>query len=343
MELSYHKKYPRAIDSFRINSYNKNQYIKTMNKKNIYDSIIIGSGPAGYTAAMYLSRGNLKTLLFAGATPGGQLMITTDVENYPGFEHGIMGPELMEVMRKQTARFGTEIIDTNVTHVDFSKNPLMVTSGDTLYHAKTVIITTGASAKWLGIESEKRLQGKGISGCATCDGYFFKEKDLIVVGGGDTAMEEALFLTKFAKSIKILVRRDKLRASAIMAERVRNHPKISILFNMEVKEFLGEQKLDGVMVVNNITNEEQVLRVQGAFIAIGHNPNTEIFSGHIVMDELGYIIRRKNSETSVPNVFVAGDVHDRRYRQAVTAAGYGCEAAIDAMKYLEEREEKRDK
>lgn len=307
-----------------------------MEQKNIYDTIIIGSGPAGYTAGIYASRGNLKTLLLAGDISGGQLMITTEVENYPGFKKGITGPELIEEMREQAMRFNTKVIDTNVTQINFTKNPLEIIAGNKSYYAKTCIIATGASAQWLGIESETRLMGKGISGCATCDGFFFKEKDIVVVGGGDSAMEEALFLTKFAKSIKILVRRDKLRASSIMQERAKHHPKISFLWNTEVKEFIGKERLESVNIANNKTGKEDTVIVQGAFIAIGHNPNTEIFKGHLELDERGYIKRTENSQTSVQGVFVAGDVHDHRYRQAVTAAGYGCEAAIDVMKYIEE-------
>lgn len=307
-----------------------------MKQKNIYDTIIIGSGPAGYTAGIYASRGNLKTLLFAGDVPGGQLMITTEVENYPGFKRGITGPELIEEMREQAMRFNTEVIDTNATQVNFRKTPLEIIAGSKEYYAKTCVIATGASAQWLGIESETRLMGRGISGCATCDGFFFKEKDIIVVGGGDSAMEEALFLTKFAKSIKILVRRDKLRASSIMQERAKNHPKITFLWDTEVKEFVGKERLDGIKIANNKTKKEDTIIAQGAFIAIGHKPNTGIFKGHIELDERGYIKRILNSQTSAKGVFVAGDVHDHRYRQAVTAAGYGCEAAIDVMKYLEE-------
>ncbi len=308
-----------------------------MDQKNIYDTIIIGSGPAGYTAGIYASRGNLKTLLLAGDVPGGQLMITTEVENYPGFKKGIAGPELMEEMREQAIRFNTEVINANVTQVNFKKNPLEITSSGKAYYAKTCIIATGASAQWLGIASEARLMGKGISGCATCDGFFFKEKNIVVVGGGDSAMEEALFLTKFAKSIKILVRRDKLRASSIMQERAKNHPKISFLWNTEVKEFVGKDRLESVKITNNKTGKEDTIIAQGAFIAIGHKPNTEIFKGNIELDERGYIKRILNSQTSSKGVFAAGDVHDHRYRQAVTAAGYGCEAAIDVMKYLEEK------
>lgn len=308
-----------------------------MENKTIYDTIIIGSGPAGYTAGIYASRGKLKTLLLAGSQPGGQLMITSDVENFPGFEKGVMGPDLMKNMRKQSERFGTEIIDDMVTKVDFSQAQLSVHVGDKIFTGRTAIIATGASAKWLGLDSETKLKGKGISACATCDGYFFKDKDVIVVGGGDSAMEEALFLTKFVKSIKILVRKDKLRASAIMQSRAQENKKIEILFNTEVKEFLGENTVEGVTVINNKTNKESTLHVQGAFIAIGHKPNTDIFKGQIELDEKGYAVRKSKSQSSKNNVFIAGDVHDIRYRQAITAAGYGCEAAIDVMHYLEEQ------
>lgn len=309
-----------------------------MSKKEIYDTIIIGSGPAGYTAAIYASRANLKTLVFTGNEPGGQLMITTGIENFPGFKNGIQGPDLMKEMEEQAKKFGTKIINSEVTRVDFLKNPfeIFTSGGGKIYLTKTVIITTGARAQWLGTESESRLRGKGISACATCDGFFFKNKDVIVVGGGDTAMEEALYLTHFAKSIKILVRRDVLRASPIMQDRAKKNPKIDFLFNTEVKEFLGKEKLEGVQIINNKTNKIDELKIDGAFIAIGHKPNTEIFLGQLEINENGYIIRKKYSETSVNGVFVAGDAHDPRYRQATTAAGYGCEAAIDAMRYLYE-------
>ena len=328
-----------------------------MPKNTIYDTIIIGSGPGGYTAAIYASRGNLKTLEFTGPEPGGQLLITSEIENFPGFSAGIQGPELMKIMEEQAKKFGTEIIHTEVTRVDFSKTPFEIFTGspsplpsphggeggrrpdegEKLYRAKTCILATGASALWLGIESETRLKGRGISGCATCDGFFFKDKDIIVVGGGDTAMEEALFLTKFVKSIKILVRKDALRASAIMKDRAKKNPKIEVIFNTEVKEFLGKDRLEGIKIINNKTKKENELKIQGAFIAIGHKPNTGIFQGQVELDPIGYIIRKENSQTSVEGVFTGGDVHDHRYRQAVTAAGYGCEAAIDAMRYLEEK------
>lgn len=307
-----------------------------MAKNTIYDSIIIGSGPGGYTAAIYASRGNLKTLEFTGPEPGGQLLITTEIENFPGFSAGIQGPELMKTMEEQAKKFGTEIIHALVEKVNFNKHPFEIVSQGKTYYAKTCIIATGASALWLGIESETRLNGRGISGCATCDGFFFKDKDVIVVGGGDTAMEEALFLTKFVKSIKIFVRKDALRASAIMQNRAKKNPKIEIIFNTEVKEFLGKERLEGVKIINNKTKEEKKLKIRGAFIAIGHKPNTAIFQGQVELDQKGYIVRKENSQTSVKGVFVAGDVHDHRYRQAVTAAGYGCETAIDAMRYLEE-------
>lgn len=308
-----------------------------MPKNTISDVIIIGSGPAGYTAAIYASRANLKTLLFSGNEPGGQLMITTDVENFPGFKNGIQGPELMKEMEDQAKRFGTEIINSEATRVNFKKNPFEISANNNSYFGKTCIIATGARAQWLGLESETRLKGKGISACATCDGFFFKNKDIIVIGGGDTAMKEALFLTKFVKSIKILARRDVLRASAIMIERVKKNKKITFLFNSEVKEFIGKEKLEGIKIINNKTKKEEILTIEGAFLAIGHKPNTEIFKSQIEIDENGYIVRKNNSQTSVEGVFASGDVHDHRYRQAVTAAGYGCEAAIDAMRYLDEK------
>ncbi|KKQ56851.1 MAG: Thioredoxin reductase [Parcubacteria group bacterium GW2011_GWA2_38_13] len=310
-----------------------------MHKDTPYDVIIIGSGPGGYTAAIYASRGNLKTLEFTGSEPGGQLMITSEIENFPGFRDGIQGPELMKQMEEQAKKFGTQIIHALAEKVDFTKKILEIVSEGKTYYAKTCIISTGARAQWLGIVSEIRLKGRGISACATCDGFFFKNKDIIVVGGGDTAMEEALYLTKFVQSIKILVRKDASRASAIMQKRANENPKIEFLFNTEVKEFLGKDKLEGVKIINNKTNEIKDVKIEGAFIAIGHKPNTEIFQGQIELDLNGYIVRKIHSQTSDERVFVAGDVHDHRYRQAVTAAGYGCEAAIDALKYLDERKE----
>lgn len=301
----------------------------------MYDSLIIGSGPAGYTAAIYSARANLKVLCIEGALSGGQLMITTDVENYPGFPEAIAGPELMKKFREQAARFGTELITKDVTRVDFSNNIKKVSIGEEEYQTKTVIITTGATAKWLDVPNEKNLYNKGVSACATCDGFFFRGKEVAVIGGGDTAMEEALFLTKLVNKVTVIHRRDQLRASKIMQQRAFDNPKITFLWDSVVTEYVGQQKLEGLKIKNLKTNKENVFPTQGAFIAIGHEPATKIFKGHVELDEKEYIVRKENSMTSVAGVFVAGDVHDSRYKQAVTAAGYGCEAAIDAERWLE--------
>ncbi len=303
----------------------------------LYDVIIIGSGPAGYTAALYAARANLSVLMFRGRESGGQLMLTSDVENYPGFEEGILGPDLMEHMEKQARRFGAQMRDEEVTRLDTSERPfkLYTDEGDEPAVGRAVIISTGASARWLGLESETRLRGRGVSACATCDGFFFKGKDLAVIGGGDTAMEEALFLTKYATHVTVIHRRDSLRASKIMQERALKHPKISFIWDTTVEEVSGDQAVDGLRLRNLKTGEEHTLAVQGVFIAIGHEPNTAIFKGQIDMDEKGYIITREYTMTNVPGVFAAGDVTDHRYRQAVTAAGDGCRAAIDAERWLE--------
>ena len=303
--------------------------------------IIIGSGPAGFTAAIYAGRANLKPLLFEGRTkggqPGGQLMLTTDVENYPGFPQGVLGPELMELFRKQAARFGTELAVEDVTAVDFSKKPFKVTAGgkDTL--AKTVIISTGASANWLNIPSEKPLQGYGVSACATCDGFFFKNKEVLVVGGGDSAVEEATFLTKFAAKVTIVHRRGALRASKIMQDRAFNNKKIGFIWNSAVQEIKdpAQKKVTGVVLKNLVTGETGEKKCDGVFMAIGHTPNSELFKGRIDLDAKGYIQVRDGSHTSVPGVFACGDVQDFKYRQAVTAAGSGCMAALDAERFLE--------
>ncbi len=302
-----------------------------------YDVIIIGSGPAGYTAALYAARANLSVLMFRGLESGGQLMLTSDVENYPGFEEAILGPDLMEHMEKQARRFGTEMRDEEIIRIDTSKRPfrLYPDGQDEPALARSIIISTGASARWLGLESETQLRGRGVSACATCDGFFFKGKDLAVIGGGDTALEEALFLTRYASHVTIIHRRDSLRASKIMQERALKHPKISFLWDTAVDEVLGEQAVDGLRLSNLKTGEVSTLAVQGVFIAIGHQPNTALFQGHIDMDEQGYIIQREHTMTNVPGIFAAGDVTDHRYRQAVTAAGDGCRAAIDAERWLE--------
>jgi thioredoxin reductase (NADPH) len=301
----------------------------------LYDAIIIGSGPAGYTAAIYAARANLTVLVFQGYAVGGQLMLTSDVENYPGFEEGILGPALMEKLEQQAKRFGAEMLPEDVTAVDFRRRPFVISSDSGEYLARAVIIATGASAKWLGLPSEQRLQGRGVSACATCDGFFFKNKDVAVVGGGDTAMEEALFLTRYANHVTVIHRRDTLRASKIMQERAFKNPKISFIWNSEVIEVLGEDSVTGLRLRNVKSGEESTLTVQGLFLAIGHQPNTELFRGLITMDEAGYILPVEHTMTNIPGVFAAGDVTDHRYRQAVTAAGDGCRAAIDLERWLE--------
>lgn len=298
--------------------------------------LIIGSGPAGLTAAIYAARAGLEPLMVEGLERGGQLMITTDVENFPGFPDGIMGPELMEQVRKQAERFGTRIITSNVTAVDFSQRPFKVWVGQDLYEAEGVIISTGASARWLGIEGEQRLTGFGVSACATCDGFFFREKELVVVGGGDSAMEEALFLTKFATKVTVIHRRDSFRASTIMSDRVLNHPKIEVIWNTVVEEVTGDPTVEGVKLHDLETDERSLFRTDGMFVAIGHTPNTKVFIDHLELDNAGYILTDPGrTETSVEGVYAAGDVTDKVYRQAVTAAGLGCQAALDAERWLE--------
>lgn len=300
--------------------------------------IIIGSGPAGYTAAIYTSRALLEPLVFEGEDAGGQLMITTEVENYPGFSKGVTGPALMEEMRAQAERFGTRFIRRNVTKVDFSARPFKVWDGDKLYLAHSVIVCTGASAKYLGLESERRFYNKGVSACATCDGAFFRNMEVAVVGGGDTAMEEATFLTRFASKVYIIHRRDQFRASKIMADKALGNPKIEVIWNTVVEEILGDQFVTGLKIRNVVTGEVKEMPVQGLFLAIGHKPNTELFKGILELNENGYIITKPRSTyTSVEGVFAAGDVQDHVYRQAITAAGSGCMAAIDAERWLESK------
>ena len=304
--------------------------------ENVRNLIIIGSGPAGLTAAIYASRALLSPLVIAGRTPGGQLMITSEVENFPGFPESILGPDLMVKMREQATKFGTDFLDDDVTSVDFSRRPLEVTAGGKTLHAKAVIVATGASALWLGIESEKRFMGKGVSGCATCDGAFFRNVPIAVIGGGDSAMEEALFLTRFASRVIIVHRRSELRASPFMAKKARDNPKIEFVWDSVVKDITGEKTVSGLILRNLKSGEESSLDVKGVFVAIGHKPNTEIFRGQLPLDEKGYIRLKDGSRTEVEGVFASGDVHDHRYRQAVTAAGWGCVSALDAQKYLEE-------
>lgn len=304
----------------------------------IENVIIIGSGPAGLTAAIYASRALLKPLMIEGEEVGGQLMTTTDVENYPGFPDGIMGPELMIQTKKQAERFGTRFISRNVTKVDFSAHPFKIWVGEDLYQSQSVIISTGASAKYLGLPSEKRLLGRGVSACATCDGAFFRDQEVVVIGGGDTAMEEANFLTRFASKVYLVHRRDSFRASKIMADRTMNHPKIEVLWNTVLEEVLGEKGVEAARLRNSVTKEQTDLKVQGVFIAIGHKPNTDLFTGQIKTNEVGYITTKPHSAyTSIPGVFASGDVADPIYRQAITAAGTGCMAAIDCERWLEEQ------
>jgi thioredoxin reductase (NADPH) len=304
--------------------------------KNIRDVIIIGSGPAGLTAALYAARANLKPLVIEGVQSGGQLMITTEVENYPGFPKGILGPELMDQMHAQVERFGTEFVRGDITAVDLKKTPFRITTDEETYYSKTLIIASGASAKLMGLPSEMRLMGHGVSACATCDGFFFRGKEVVVVGGGDTAIEEATFLTKFATKVTIIHRRDSLRASKIMQDRAKTNPKIAFLWDTVIEDVKGDPVVTAVQLKNVKTGKATEMKCDGVFVAIGHEPNTKLFAGQLKLDEHGYIVTKKETtETSAPGVFAAGDVQDHRYRQAVTAAGTGCMAAIDAEKYLE--------
>ncbi|WP_119070270.1 thioredoxin-disulfide reductase [Rubrobacter indicoceani] len=307
----------------------------------VYDVAIIGSGPAGYTAALYASRANMKTVVFKGWESGGQLMLTTDVENFPGYKDGVMGPEMMEDLEGQAARFGSEMRPDEIDRIDFSERPfkLWAEDEDRPTIAKTVIIATGAKAKWLGLENEQRLMGRGVSGCATCDGFFFRDKKVAVIGGGDTAMEEALYLTNHASEVNLIHRRDEFRASQIMLDRARKNEKINILTNTTVEDILGEDAVTGARLKNARTGDESDLPVDGFFTAIGHEPATALFRGKVETDDEGYIIQKDHTMTSVPGVFAAGDVSDRRYRQAITAAADGCRAAIDAERWLDDQGE----
>lgn len=306
----------------------------------VHNVIIIGSGPAGYTAALYTARANLNPLMFAGLQPGGQLMITTDVENYPGFPDGIMGPEMMDLFRRQVERFGTMIRQEEVTKIDFSQRPFKVWVNEEMHQARAVIVSTGASAKWLGLPSEVTFGGFGVSACATCDGFFFRNKEVIVVGGGDTAMEEANYLTRHCSKVILVHRRDTFRASKIMQDRVLANPKIEVVLDTTIDEILGQtdpfKKVTGVRLHNVVTGEKVERPIDGVFIAIGHKPNSDLFKGVLDMDDVGYLcVQPGSTRTNIPGVFAAGDVADSIYRQAVTAAGTGCMAAIDAERFLE--------
>ena len=306
-------------------------------KKTKFDVVIIGAGPSGYTAGIYCSRAGYDTLILSGILPGGQLVNTTEVENYPGFEKGIMGPDLMIEMRKQTQRMGTTIIDDEVVNVDFRNSPFKILTGSEEYEGRAVIIATGANPRKLGLEGEQTFAGKGVSYCATCDGPFFRNQELIVVGGGDSAIEEGTFLTKFATKIHLVHRRNELRASKIMQERALNNEKIEFHWDSEVIDIKGDKKMQQGVIKNIKTNEETTLDVGGLFVAIGHEPNTKLFKNQIDLDEEGYIVLKNKTHTNIEGVFAAGDVHDRSYRQAITAAGFGCMAAIDVDKYLTEQ------
>jgi thioredoxin reductase (NADPH) len=297
--------------------------------------VVLGSGPAGYTAALYAARADLAPLVLKGLDAGGQLMLTTDVENYPGFADAILGPELMDAMEKQAARFGAEMLAQTATRVDLSSRPFGVWAGDQEWRAKTLIVATGASAKWLGVQGEEKLRGRGVSACATCDGFFFRDRRLIVVGGGDTAMEEAGFLTKFASDVTIVHRRDEFRASKIMQDRVMDNPKISVVWDSVVEEILGDAAVTGVRLRHVKTRETSELETDGVFVAIGHTPNTALVEGQLELSDGYIVVQEPTTRTSVPGVFAAGDVTDVIYRQAVTAAGQGCKAAMDAERLLE--------
>ncbi len=316
--------------------------IKIVDKiKTKYDVIIIGAGPSGYTAGIYCSRAGYDTLILSGLLPGGQLVNTTEVENYPGFENGIMGPDLMIDMRKQSQRMGTTIIDDVVVDVDFRRKPFKVLTASDEFEGRAVIIATGANPRKLGVEGEEAFSGKGVSYCATCDGPFFRNQEILVVGGGDSAIEEATFLTKFASNVHVIHRREELRASKIMQERAFNNEKIKFHFDSAITKIKGDQKIQQAVLKNLKTNEETTLDAGGLFVAIGHEPNTQLFKGQIDLDEEGYIVLKSKTYTNIEGIFAAGDVHDRNYRQAITAAAFGCMAAIDVDKYLTETADKQ--
>lgn len=306
-----------------------------MERSQIKELIIIGSGPAGLTAAIYAARGNLKPLVIAGRGAGGQLTLTTDVDDFPGFENGIQGPKLMDKMRKQAQRFETRFIDEDITSVDLRVRPFIINTETQTLKARAVIIATGASAMWLGLPSEQRLIGRGVSSCAVCDGFFFRDKNVIVVGGGDTAMREANYLSKLAKKVIIIHRRENLRAQAVLAEIIKSKKNVSFIWNSVVEEVLGEDKVTGLKIKNTQTDESRQVEIDGLFVAIGHKPNTDFLQGQLQLDKKGYIVVKNKTQTNIPGVFAAGDVADFKYRQAVTAAGAGCQAAFDAQEYLE--------
>ncbi len=303
----------------------------------LYDVIIIGSGPAGLTAALYTTRASLKTLIIAGEKWGGQLMLTTQVENYPGFPDGIEGPELMMQMRKQAEKFGAEFVEESFASGDFRKAPFVVKTYEKIFQSKSVIIATGADTKWLGVTGEMEKIGRGVSSCAPCDGPFFRDKDIVVAGGGDSAMEEAIVLTRFAKSVTLIHRRESFRASPIMIERAQKNPKIKIILNKRIVEILGKDRVTGIKLTDAKTNEITEMNIEGVFVAIGHMPNSKVFQG-IDRDALGYIVVHAHTKTNIDGVFVAGDVHDSAYRQAITAAGFGCAAALEAQWWLEKKD-----
>jgi thioredoxin reductase (NADPH) len=297
--------------------------------------LIVGSGPAGLTAAIYAARANLEPIVLAGSAPGGQLMITSEVENYPGFPNGIEGPDLMAKFREQAERFGAQVVDVDIDRVDFSVRPFRIWARGTEYRADSVVVATGASALWLGLESETRLRGRGVSACATCDGFFFRDREIAVVGGGDTAFEEATFLTRFATKVHLLHRRDSFRASKIMVDRARSNPKIELHPNTEVDHVIGDARVEGLRLRDTATGDVREVPMDGLFIAIGYRPNTEVFRDWLDVDEMGYLKVTDETGSKIDGVFIAGDVHDHRYRQAVTAAADGCKAAIDAERWLE--------
>lgn len=314
---------------------NESYFEKPKDPTGPWDVCVVGSGPAGLTAAIYTTRGAASTLILGGEIWGGQLMLTSEVENYPGFPEGVLGPELMSRMKDQAVRFGAEFLNENVTSIDISKTPFEIKTGKTTYSAKSIVIATGAQTVWLGVPGEKELIGRGVSSCAPCDAPFFKDKRVAVVGGGDSAMEEALVLTKYASEVKLIHRRDELKASAIMQEKVKQNPKIEILWNTEVKSMNGENKLESVEIYNNKDKKTTKLEIDGIFVAIGHKPDSDVFKETIEVDEKGFIKIFGNTKTSVGGIFVAGDVHDMHYKQAITAAGFGCMAGFDALRFLD--------